>query len=162
MHRTLNFEIYFLFESICMKSVGQTMQTLCILTETIFFLSSHGFIYPNLASDRYLRDQIFANTLQYQNSTFNITQPLPITGSSGGGPLDLYNYLTREFVEGVVHHKCILCGKLAKDRGNMRKHVENIHFPNSYTYPCKYCAEMFGTRNSLNMHISKVHRMSVV
>ena len=57
----------------------------------------------------------------------------------------------------LSQNKCVLCGKFSKDRSNMRKHVENIHFPNSYIYHCKYCAETFGTRNSLNLHISKQH-----
>ena len=55
-------------------------------------------------------------------------------------------------------HKCTICGKSGKDRGNLRKHVENIHFPGSFSYPCKHCKHEFSTRNTLNMHISKDHR----
>ncbi|XP_023339295.1 protein tramtrack, beta isoform isoform X21 [Eurytemora carolleeae] len=73
------------------------------------------------------------------------------------GSQSLYGYLRKETVDGIVYHKCVLCGKSTRDRGNMRKHVENIHFPNSFQYPCKYCDETFGTRNQLNIHISKLH-----
>ena len=52
-------------------------------------------------------------------------------------------------------HKCTMCGKSGKDRGNLRKHVENIHFPGTFNYHCKYSFENFSTRNSLNIHISK-------
>jgi hypothetical protein len=54
--------------------------------------------------------------------------------------------------------KCVICGQQGKDRGNMRKHVENRHFPNSLLYTCKHCPETYGTLNSLNMHVSRMHR----
>ena len=78
------------------------------------------------------------------------------------GSQSLYGYLRKETVDGIVYHKCVLCGKSTRDRGNMRKHVENIHFPNSFQYPCKYCEETFGTRNQLNIHISKLHTHSTL
>ena len=52
-------------------------------------------------------------------------------------------------------HKCTMCGISGKDRGNLRKHVENIHFPGRFSYLCKYCNETYTTRNLLNLHMSQ-------
>jgi len=95
---------------------------------------------------------------QYDQNYDNTMMDPNMSGDGNkDGPMSLYSYLAKEEVDGVTFHRCVLCGKSTRDRGNMRKHVENIHFPNSYQYNCKYCAAMFGTRNQLNMHISKLH-----
>ena len=66
----------------------------------------------------------------------------------------LYEYIVRD--DSVPNwYKCTLCGKNSKDRGNLRKHVGNIHFPGTFNYQCKYCQLNFPTRNGLNIHISK-------
>ena len=72
-----------------------------------------------------------------------------------------YEYIVKDASSGPKAHKCTLCGKVGNDRGNLRKHVENIHFPGSFSYDCKYCTESFTTRNNLNMHISKTHNKNV-
>ena len=72
-----------------------------------------------------------------------------------GGSFNFYEYI--EKVSAGGQHRCSLCGKEGTDRGNLRKHVENIHFPGTYSYPCKYCNETFTTRNQLNNHVSKIH-----
>jgi len=72
-----------------------------------------------------------------------------------------YEYIVKDASSGPKAHKCTLCGKVGNDRGNLRKHVENIHFPGSFSYNCKYCTESFTTRNNLNMHISKTHNRNV-
>ena len=51
-----------------------------------------------------------------------------------------------------------MCGKSAFDRGNMHKHVENIHFPDRFTYPCKYCNQLFGTRKKMYYHVQTKHK----
>ena len=53
---------------------------------------------------------------------------------------------------------CTLCGKENDRRYNVKKHVENIHFPGSLSHSCKYCDQVFTTRNNLNYHTSKYHR----
>jgi len=73
-----------------------------------------------------------------------------------------YEYIVKDPSSGPKSHKCTLCGKVGNDRGNLRKHVENIHFPGSFSYGCKYCTESFTTRNNLNMHISKTHNRNVI
>lgn len=71
--------------------------------------------------------------------------------------LDLYSYI-EDHLDGLYRgYRCMLCGKSAKDKGNLRKHVENIHFPGQFEYPCKICQKPFSTRNRLNHHVSKEH-----
>jgi hypothetical protein len=51
-----------------------------------------------------------------------------------------------------------VCQKGFSDASTAKKHVENIHFPGSYLYFCKFCPESFGKRNLLYMHITKMHK----
>lgn len=74
----------------------------------------------------------------------------------------LYGYIEHCTAEdGQKLHRCTLCGKTGKQRNNMRKHVENIHFNGTFVYNCKYCCETFASRNKLNHHISGVHKNQV-
>ncbi|XP_023339279.1 protein tramtrack, beta isoform isoform X6 [Eurytemora carolleeae] len=76
---------------------------------------------------------------------------------TGDGNKDLYSYI-EDHLDGLYRgYRCMLCGKSAKDKGNLRKHVENIHFPGQFEYPCKICQKPFSTRNRLNHHVSKEH-----
>ena len=60
--------------------------------------------------------------------------------------------------ENGVGFQCTMCGKEAVKKSNLQKHVENIHFPGSYSYSCKYCSQICTTKNQLNQHISRFHR----
>merc|ERR1719220_1913388 len=71
------------------------------------------------------------------------------------GDKQLYDYIVKD---GPQLHRCTVCGKVGKDRGNLRKHVENIHFPGSFTYSCKYCQETFTSRTHLNHHVTSLHK----
>ena len=73
------------------------------------------------------------------------------------GTLSLYDYIVPS-QNGSKPFKCSICEKESNDKGNLRKHVENIHFPGTFSYTCKYCNETLSTRNLLNVHISKFHR----
>ena len=71
----------------------------------------------------------------------------------------LYAYIEHCTAEdGQKLHRCTMCGKTGKQRNNMRKHVENIHFNGTFVYNCKYCCQTFASRNKLNHHISGVHK----
>jgi len=71
------------------------------------------------------------------------------------GDKQLYEYIVKD---GPQSHRCTVCGKVGKDRGNLRKHVENIHFPGSFTYTCKYCQQTFTSRTHLNHHVTSLHK----
>ena len=60
--------------------------------------------------------------------------------------------------DGKPLHRCTLCGKTGKDRSNLRRHVESVHFPASFHYNCQYCEKVFNAKNTLNVHISRHHR----
>jgi len=71
---------------------------------------------------------------------------------------DLSCYIEKYAEGGTKALFCKLCGKVSNDRSNLRKHVENIHFPDSFLHFCKYCQESFKTKNMLYMHVSSVHK----
>jgi len=77
------------------------------------------------------------------------------------GDKQLYDYIEKAPECGPRGHRCTLCGKTGNDRGNLRKHVENVHFPGTFSYTCKYCpppAAVFPTRTKLNNHMSAMHK----
>ena len=78
-----------------------------------------------------------------------------------GGEKLLYEYIVRHPEAGPRAHKCTVCGKIGNDRGNLRKHVESLHFPGSFRYACKYCQEEFDTKTKLNNHVMRVCRKSM-
>jgi len=80
-----------------------------------------------------------------------------------GGDKQLYEYIVRAPEAGLKAHRCTLCGQTGNDRSNLRKHVENIHFPGTFSYTCKYCppemaVKTFPTRTKLQNHVSSFHK----
>ena len=69
----------------------------------------------------------------------------------------LYQFIEKVPEGGPKAHRCTMCGKEGNDRGNLRKHVENIHFPGTFIYTCRMCGEACFSRNNLNHHMSKNH-----
>jgi len=78
--------------------------------------------------------------------------------NKGSDPKQLNDYMAKYPDGGPKAHICKLCGKVCSDKSNIRKHVENIHFPGVFVHTCKHCNQTFNTRNLLYMHISKVHK----
>ncbi|XP_023339304.1 protein abrupt isoform X29 [Eurytemora carolleeae] len=80
-----------------------------------------------------------------------------MTGDGNKGEVYNYNmYIRRD----GASHTCTLCGKTSSDKSNLRKHVEDKHFPGSQQYICKYCNTSYSTKNSMYSHISRFHRNS--
>ena len=54
---------------------------------------------------------------------------------------------------------CPVCGKVLTSRGNMKKHVENVHYerPIEEWEPCTECDRRFKTRNLLLIHLVQKH-----
>jgi len=77
--------------------------------------------------------------------------------SKGADQICFYDYIEKD-PSGPKAQKCKICGKVGNDRGNLRKHVENIHFPGSFVYYCKFCGKSFNAKNNMYFHISKTHR----
>jgi len=77
------------------------------------------------------------------------------------GDKQLYDYIEKAPECGLRGHRCTICGKTGNDRGNLRKHVENVHFPGIFSYQCRHCppdSAVFPTRTKLNNHISTMHK----
>jgi len=54
---------------------------------------------------------------------------------------------------------CGICYKFTnKSLSNVRNHIESKHYPNTFSYNCKFCSSVFGTYNSLNMHERNSHK----
>ena len=51
---------------------------------------------------------------------------------------------------------CKICGKTAKQKGNLKSHVE-LHFPQDESNSCNLCKKEFSTRLSLKSHKINVH-----
>jgi len=68
------------------------------------------------------------------------------------------SYIEKDPASGPKSHRCTICGKTGNDRSNLRRHVESVHFPQSFQYDCKYCEKVFNAKNSLYVHISTYHR----
>merc|ERR1719431_68667 len=62
-----------------------------------------------------------------------------------------------ESAEGIISWECKECKKVASKKSNLKKHVE-IHL--GVTFSCKYCGNVFKTRNTLYNHMSTVCKKS--
>lgn len=75
-------------------------------------------------------------------------------------PAELYRYIDRlvPAVDGESGgFQCTLCRRVFNVRRDARNHVESIHFPTSFVYPCTVCGKNFPAKNSLNVHMYR-HR----
>ena len=79
----------------------------------------------------------------------------------GSGPdrSMLHEYVKKEIMNGKALFICSMCGKSNTQKINIVNHVESVHFPNMFTYSCKYCGKTFNAKNSLYVHISTNHRL---
>ena len=94
-------------------------------------------------------------------TNFLIVDPLGIqVAAQGVGDSESGNFgsYVLNLEDGRKGGRCSVCGKEFSDRSSARKHVENIHFPGSFIYSCKFCGETFTKKNMMYMHISKFHK----
>jgi len=70
----------------------------------------------------------------------------------------LHDYIKKEVIDGRNISVCTMCGKSSSQKHHLMNHLESVHFPNLFTYSCKYCAKTFNAKNSLHVHISTSHR----
>ena len=54
--------------------------------------------------------------------------------------------------------QCGLCQKAFNRKGHALNHLENVHFPQAFEYPCKQCQQVFSSKNQLYKHVHKEHR----
>jgi len=70
----------------------------------------------------------------------------------------LLAYIDKFVEEGKTKFRCTICGTVNGQRAHSENHIENIHFPGSFTYTCKYCDETFNLRNKLYKHVNSQHK----
>ena len=71
-------------------------------------------------------------------------------------PEDLFQYVVKHPVKG---YQCSICEKYKSPaRVNVRNHVESVHFPNTFSYPCALCDKSFPTKQSVQTHKSRTHK----
>lgn len=58
--------------------------------------------------------------------------------------------------DGLWH--CRLCEYSSKKTTNVRHHIESKHFQGS-GFNCPHCYQVCPTRNALNMHIHRKHKL---
>ncbi|XP_023339306.1 broad-complex core protein isoform X31 [Eurytemora carolleeae] len=87
------------------------------------------------------------------DQSYDSTMMDPNMTGDGNKGLDFGSYISST----ESGYACTMCGKFATNRGNLKKHVENIHFPGFNQYICKQCGDLFTTKNNLNHHVSRVH-----
>jgi len=56
------------------------------------------------------------------------------------------------------HYVCKSCGKSDTRKGNLKNHVEAIHFAGHFIYSCNDCGKTFNGKNNLAKHMTRVHR----
>jgi len=72
-------------------------------------------------------------------------------------PADLFQYVGYDGVDGK--HFCQICKKFShKSRSNARNHIEAVHYSNLFAYTCHICEQTVGSRNALNIHMTRLHK----
>ena len=73
--------------------------------------------------------------------------------------VDFNKYISK--VGGGIHvakFKCNICGQIGgKKKWNLRKHVENTHFPGQFVYSCPFCEGKFDTMQKYYNHQTRKH-----
>ena len=73
-------------------------------------------------------------------------------------PSDLFQFVVETFDGGKRFH-CGLCNKFAHSgKTHVRNHVESVHYPNSFLYPCDQCEKSFPSKQNFQLHRSRVHK----
>ena len=73
---------------------------------------------------------------------------------ANGSELDLKIQEMTSEVNGVF--TCTVCGKTARQKINLKKHIET-HIE-GLSFPCQQCDKSFRSRNSLQFHVSTKHK----
>ena len=72
--------------------------------------------------------------------------------------LDFDKYISKvgEGVD-VCKFTCNICGQIGARKGNLRRHVESIHFPGQLEYSCTDCEVKFDTKTKYDNHQMRKH-----
>ena len=79
-------------------------------------------------------------------------------GSTFTSPEELFQFVGKtEKTPGVPDTYCTICQKRFPGRAAVRNHVESVHFPGMFNYPCHTCHKILYSKSALNTHITTTH-----
>jgi len=105
-------------------------------------------------------DESFEDYGDYQGYDGSVVEGQTFDGAKGqfGDPSDLFQFVIENFDGGKRFH-CGLCNKFAHSgKTHVRNHVESVHYPNSFLYPCDQCDKSFPSKQNYQLHKSRVHK----
>lgn len=73
-------------------------------------------------------------------------------------PSDLYAYVTENKGPGPRFMCKVCCKPVAGGRRDVRDHIENSHFRNSFIYTCDLCSMELASKVALKNHKAAKHR----
>jgi len=92
-------------------------------------------------------------------------------GNMGGGPevrsegqfqdpSDLLQFVMTSLLANKKY-QCSLCTYEHNIKANVRNHVESVHFPHCFQYPCDQCNKLFPSKNNVQLHRSRMHKQKI-
>ena len=79
-------------------------------------------------------------------------------GATFTSPEELFQFVGKtEKTPGVPDTYCTICQKRFPGRAAVRNHVESVHFPGIFNYPCHTCHKILYSKSALNTHITTNH-----
>jgi len=116
--------------------------------------------YPDDSYDDYGQ---YADEQEYQEDVTPQHTATGIQGTEGAchDPSDLLQFVV-ENPDGVKKYRCALCETFSHNgRSHVRNHVESVHYPNSFLYPCGQCDKSFPSKNNVTLHRSRAHKQKI-
>jgi len=93
----------------------------------------------------------------YDDGQYGQVMEQQADGGKDGAP-NFGVYIQKFPENGPKAQLCTICRKSFCDSSTALKHVENIHFPDTFLYSCRVCGEQFTKKNAMYKHISKYHK----
>jgi len=75
-------------------------------------------------------------------------------------PSDLLQFVMETF-SANKRYQCSLCIYAHNIKANVRNHVESVHYPNTFQYPCDQCDKLFPSKNNVQLHRSRMHKQKI-
>jgi len=75
-------------------------------------------------------------------------------------PSDLLQFVM-DSIAANKRYQCSLCNYEHNVKANVRNHVESVHFPNTFQYPCDQCDQLFPSKNNVQLHRSRIHKQKI-
>jgi len=88
---------------------------------------------------------------EYDDQYYEVDQGT--VGANYDGNKDVESQLAKH-ADGFV---CLICGRVSARKDNIKKHIESVHIEDE-PKQCGFCEKKFKNKNSLQNHVSVIHR----